>query len=167
MIGVGHESQGFYYLTKPSSPVDCISTESPSIFHNRLGHSSLSKLQKIVLRVFTISTLNCESCQLEKMSRTSFSKRVNNRTTSPFELVHNDVWGPCHVPSVFGFRYFVTFIDDYSRCTWVFLLKNRLELFPIFKDFYAEIHSQFNVSIRAFRSDNDREYFSALFFHGF
>ena len=45
----------------------------------------------------------------------------------------------------------------------MFLLNNSSELFTIFKDFCAEIQTQFNVSIRAFRSDNAREYFSAPF----
>ena len=65
--------------------------------------------------------------------------------------------------STLGFQYFVTFIDDYSRCTWLFLMKNRAELYSIFQKFYAEILTQFNISIRVLRSDNAREYFSAPF----
>ena len=72
---------------------------------------------------------------------------LNNRTKSPFELVHIDVWGPCRTASTLGFQYFVTFIDDYSRCTWLFLKKNRAELYSIFQKFYAEILTQFNISI--------------------
>ena len=51
----------------------------------------------------------------------------------------------------------------YSRCTWLFLMKNRAELYSIFQKFYAEILTQFNISIRVLRSDNAREYFSAPF----
>ncbi|RVW90087.1 Retrovirus-related Pol polyprotein from transposon TNT 1-94 [Vitis vinifera] len=65
----------------------------------------------------TLSSLPCESCQLGKHTRVSFPKRLNNRAKSPFELVHTDVWGPCRTASTLGFQYFVTFIDDYSRCT--------------------------------------------------
>ncbi|RVW16435.1 Retrovirus-related Pol polyprotein from transposon RE1 [Vitis vinifera] len=64
----------------------------------------------------TLSSLPCESCQLGKHTRVSFPKRLNNRAKSPFELVHTDVWGPCRTASTLGFQYFVTFIDDYSRC---------------------------------------------------
>ncbi|RVW78786.1 Retrovirus-related Pol polyprotein from transposon TNT 1-94 [Vitis vinifera] len=59
-------------------------------------------------------------CQLGKHTRVSFPKRLNNRAKSPFELVHTDVWGPCRTASTLGFQYFVTFIDDYSRCTCPF-----------------------------------------------
>ena len=162
-IGIGRESQGLYHLTSDSSPAVCISTDAPLLIHNRLGHPSLSKFQKMVPRFSTLSSLPCESCQLGKHTRVSFPKRLNNRAKSPFELVHTDVWGPCRTASTLGFQYFVTFIDDYSRCTWLFLMKNRAELFSIFQKFYAEIQTQFNISIRVLRSDNAREYFSAPF----
>ncbi|RVX10299.1 Retrovirus-related Pol polyprotein from transposon TNT 1-94 [Vitis vinifera] len=83
----------------------------------RLGHPSLSKFQKMVPSFSSLSSLACESCQLGKHTRVSFPKRLNNRAKSPFELVHTDVWGPCRTASTLGFQYFVTFIDDYSRCT--------------------------------------------------
>ncbi|RVX18783.1 Retrovirus-related Pol polyprotein from transposon TNT 1-94 [Vitis vinifera] len=162
-IGIGRESQGLYHLTSDSSPAVCISTDAPLLIHNRLGHPSLSKFQKMVPRFSTLSSLPCESCQLGKHTRVSFPKRLNNRAKSPFELVHTDVWGPCRTASTLGFQYFVTFIDDYSRCTWLFLMKNRAELFSIFQKFYTEIQTQFNISIRVLRSDNAREYFSAQF----
>ncbi|RVW86785.1 Retrovirus-related Pol polyprotein from transposon TNT 1-94 [Vitis vinifera] len=116
-IGIGHESQGLYHLTSDSSPAVCISTDAPLLIHSRLGHPSLSKFQKMVPRFSTLSSLSCESCQLGKHTRVSFPKRLNNRAKSPFELVHTDVWGPCRTASTLGFQYFVTFIDDYSRCT--------------------------------------------------
>ncbi|RVW98549.1 Retrovirus-related Pol polyprotein from transposon RE1 [Vitis vinifera] len=116
-IGIGRESQGLYHLTSDSSAAVCISTDAPLLIHNRLGHPSLSKFQKMVPRFSTLSSLPCESCQLGKHTRVSFPKRLNNRAKSPFELVHTDVWGPCRTASTLGFQYFVTFIDDYSRCT--------------------------------------------------
>ena len=88
---------------------------------------------------------------------------MNNRAKSHFELVHTDVWGPCRTASTLGFQYFATFIDDYSQCTWLFLMKNRDELYSIFQKFYVEILTQFNIFIRVLRSNNAREYFSAPF----
>ncbi|RVW60653.1 Retrovirus-related Pol polyprotein from transposon TNT 1-94 [Vitis vinifera] len=51
-IGIGRESQGLYHLTSDSSPAVCISTDAPLLIHNRLGHPSLSKFQKMVPRFF-------------------------------------------------------------------------------------------------------------------
>ncbi|RVW70458.1 Retrovirus-related Pol polyprotein from transposon RE2 [Vitis vinifera] len=107
-IGIGRESQGLYHLTSDSSVAVCISTYAPLLIHNRLGHPSLSKFQKMVPRFSTLSSLPCESCQLGKHTRVSFPKRLNNRAKSPFELVHTDVWGPCWTASTLGFQYFVT-----------------------------------------------------------
>ncbi|RVW82270.1 Retrovirus-related Pol polyprotein from transposon RE1 [Vitis vinifera] len=61
----------------------------------RLGYPSLSKFQKMIPSFSSLSSLACEFCQLGKHTRVSFSKRLNNRAKSPFELVHIDVWGPC------------------------------------------------------------------------
>ena len=111
----------------------------------------------------SLSLLECESYQLGKHTRVLFPKRLDPGTKSPFELVHTDVWGPSRSTSTLRFRYFVTFIDDYSRCTWLFLMKTRVELFSIFQKFHAEIRTQFNTSIRILRSDNTIEYFSTPF----
>ena len=89
--------------------------------------------------------------------------RVNKRAASPFELVHSDVWGPCHIESKSGFKYFVTFVDDYSRTTWLYLMKNRSEVLSHFSHFCSEIQTQFGVSICTLRSDNLRNTFPQTF----
>ena len=88
-----------------------------------------------------------------------FAPRHESRVSSPFHLVHFDIWGPINTPSLLGFRYFVIFVDDYSRVTYLYLTKERSELYSIFKSFYMEIKTQVNASLRIFRSDNAREYF--------
>ena len=110
-----------------------------------------------------MSSLDCESCQFAKHHHISSSLRVNKRANAPFALVHSDVWGSCPVTSKTGFRYFVTFVDDYSRMTWLYLMKSRSELFSNFSAFCAEIHTQFNVPIQILRSDNAKEYMSETF----
>ena len=93
------------------------------LIHNRLGHTNISKFRVMVPRFSSLSSIECESCQLGKHTRVSFPKRLDQWTKSPFELVHTDVCGLSRTESTLGFRYFVTFIDDYSRCTWLFLMK--------------------------------------------
>ena len=62
-----------------------------------------------------------------------------------------------------GFRYFVKFVYDYSRTTWLYLMKNRSYLFSHFRAFCVEIHTQFHVSIQNLRIDNAKEYMSEQF----
>uniref|UniRef100_A0A0V0HLH7 Putative ovule protein n=2 Tax=Solanum chacoense TaxID=4108 RepID=A0A0V0HLH7_SOLCH len=64
MIGTRHESQGLYYLTSSNSITSCPFTHPPNLFHKHLGHPILSKLQKMVPILSSLSTLDCESCQL-------------------------------------------------------------------------------------------------------
>ena len=116
-IGIGHESQGLFHLSSPLCSSTCTSTQASLFLHSCLGHSSLSKFRKLVPHFFSLSSLECESCQLGKHTRVSFPKCLDPRTKSPFELVHTDVWDPSRFVSTLGFRYCVTFIDDYSRCT--------------------------------------------------
>ena len=60
-------------------------------------------------------------------------------------------------------KYFVTFIDDYSRFTWIYFLHSKDEVFSVFKIFHAHIQNQFSAQIKILRSDNGGEYMSHLF----
>jgi len=84
-----------------------------------------------------------------------------------FELVHFDVWGPAPLISYNGFKYFVIFIDDFSRTAWLYILKSKDEVFNCFEEFVNRIQTQYNEKIKNFRSDNGTEFvnnkFSNLF----
>ena len=123
-IGIEHESQGLFHLSSPLYSTACTSTKAHLFLHSRLGHSSLSKFQKLVPHFYSLSSLECESCLLGKHTCVLFPKRLDPRTKSHFEFVHTNVLGPSRSTSTLGFRYFVTFIDDYSRCTWFFFNEN-------------------------------------------
>ena len=133
------------------------------LIHSRLGHQNVSKFRIMVSCFSSLSSIEYESSQLVKYTRFPFPKRLDQRTKSPFELVYIDVWGPSLTKSTLGFWYFITFIDDHSRCTWLFLRKTRAELFSIFQKFHAEVRTQFNTSIRILQSDNVKEYLSGSF----
>ena len=98
-----------------SKSIACFGVVTPFDLHCRLGHPSLPLLKKPYPQFSSLSSLNCESCQYAKLHRVHLSPRVNKRASAPFELVHLDVWGPCPVVFPTGFRYFFTFVDDYSE----------------------------------------------------
>ena len=163
-ISRGHESGGIYILdpTVPR-PIACSRVTTTFETHCQLGHLSLPLLKKLCLRFSSFLFLDCESCQFAKHPRLSYSPRVNKRACAPFELFHSDVCGPCPVVSPIGFRYFVTFVDDYSRTTWLYLMKNCSKLFSHFRAFCAKIHTQFHLYVQNLRSDNAKEYVSKQF----
>jgi transposase InsO family protein len=88
----------------------------------------------------------------------STSKAINH-----FELIHSDVWGPSPIISTSRFRYFITFIDDCTRFTWVYLLRKKSDVFQVFKYFVAMIENQFQKTIKVLRSDSGGEYTSNEF----
>ena len=118
IIGQGCEFGGLYILeTKMSKSVACSGIVTPFELHCRLGHPSLFLLKKLYPQFSSLSSLNCDSCQYAKLHCVHLSPRVNKRASAPFELVHFNVWGPYPVMPLIGFKYFVTFIDDFSYVT--------------------------------------------------
>ena len=79
-------------------------------------------------------------------------------STDIFDLIHSDVWGPSPVSSIGESRYFVVFVDDYSRYSWIFLMKHRSELLQVYSNFAKMVETQFSKRIKIFRSDNALEY---------
>jgi transposase InsO family protein len=103
----------------------------------------------------------CKGCALGKNVKKSFSSS-NNRSKEIQDLIHSDVCGPMLVKSLRGSLYYVIFIDDYSRKTWLYLLKTKDEVFSKFQEFKAEIENT-NKKIKTLRTDNGGEYTSKKF----
>jgi transposase InsO family protein len=78
-------------------------------------------------------------------------------------LIHSDVWGPAQNVSLGGSRYFVSFIDDYTRHTWIYLIKRKSEVFDRFRDLKGFVENEPGRKIRCLRSDSGKEYFSGQF----
>ena len=92
IIGRGRESKGLYIPeTKVSNLVACSGVVTPFELRCRLGHHSFSLLKKLYLQCYSLSSLNCESCQYVKLHQVHLSPRINKRVSAPFESVHYDV----------------------------------------------------------------------------
>ena len=81
------------------------------------------------------------------------------------DLIHSDLCGPMSVVSLREFEYYVTFIDDRSRKTWIYFLKSKKskEVLQRFQEFKALVENQTGRKIRALRSNNGGEYTSKEF----
>ena len=91
----------------------------------------------------------CEGCILGKQHRESFPSGKCIRAKAPLEIVHSDVCGPMQTPSLVGSQYFLTFIDDFIRKTWVYSLKNKSEVFEKFRNFKALVEKQSGLQIQS------------------
>jgi len=127
-----------------SFPISCYSIDTCSfnvelsdtwLWHKRFGHYNLSSLvymqsKGMVLEVPKIDMCRdvCESCQFGKMHRRSFPKGSLWRAKEKLELVHTDLCGPMRTASLSGNKYFVLFVDDLTRMTWVYFLSSKLNI---------------------------------------
>ena len=108
----------------------CSHDEVRNIWHERFGHPNYRSLQNLCKRkmVICLSIDSCRDglysrCVLRKNNHESFDKHASWHASTPLQLMHNDLCGPLPTVSFSGFKYFITFIDYYSRCTWVYFLK--------------------------------------------
>ncbi|KAL5845744.1 hypothetical protein ACOSQ3_009268 [Xanthoceras sorbifolium] len=134
---------------------------SDSLWHKRLGHptSSIvhSVLNKCNIPFSKSTTLLCDACQVSKSHKLPFSSSQTTYT-QPLQLIVADVWGPAPILSSNGFKYYVSFLDAYSRYTWVYLLKAKSEVYHVFLKFKTQVELQFSHKILTLQSDCGKEF---------
>ena len=150
IIGRGIERGGLYYVDEASQKGQTsFAHGSPNyqlwMWHKHLGHSSMGYLKRLFPSLHSCKNLfTCEACVLAKSHKHSFFPNLS-RTHKPFVLIHYDVWGLAPVFNSRGFSYFVLFVDDCTRMSWVYLLKHKSEVFEVFVTFYNMIVTQFQT----------------------
>ena len=167
MIGYAKVEHGLYVLEGPgisplpSASINSAATSNIDVWHCRLGHLSSSKLS-VLNKMYTyiphsLIDTPCSICPVAKQKKNSFPIS-NTVSTCAFQLVHMDIWGPISVTSIYGHKYFLTLVDDYSKHTWLFLLKQKSEVKNLIVSFIALVETQFNSKIQKLRSDNGPEF---------
>ncbi|XP_043806668.1 uncharacterized protein LOC122721806 [Manihot esculenta] len=162
VLGRGTEKDGLYYVEEVSSTRSAhlaqgSSTRQLWLWHRRYGHPSSDYLRTLFPEFKSIDIPVCTSCVLAKSHKSTYHISTNKSDT-PFSIIHSDVWGPAPESVSPDYRYFVTFIDDCTRVTWVYLLKQKSEVAEKFCDFFRMIKTQFHRTIQVLRSDNGGEF---------
>ncbi|CAH9127240.1 unnamed protein product [Cuscuta epithymum] len=140
--------------------------ESPDLWHYRLGHFPYTKFKMLsdcIVDNNGTSTAPCDICHFAKQKRLPFNNS-DSYANSAFDLIHMDVWGPYRVTSYSGFKYFLTIVDDHTRCTWVFMLKTKSEVKFHMINFHKMIETQFHKRIKCIRTDNGTEFIFPEFY---
>ena len=189
MIGMGKQQNGLYLLDSSPNSTHVVATNVPEsslhrylyslsfvkhsnsnfhVWHCRLGHPSLSRMSFLSSIVPNVShsctnAHTCTVCPLAKQKRLPFPNN-NHLSSTSFELLHVDIWGPYHVPTIEGYKYFLTLVDDCTRTTWIYLMKSKSDTRPLLISFITMIQNQFNTMLKHIRSDNGQEFHMPAFF---
>ncbi|KAM3013444.1 hypothetical protein FF2_026299 [Malus domestica] len=170
MIGTGTEQRGLYYLDNVTktrcNSVSVVTLSASQLWHQRLGHLSNKTLRAIspCIKILNFCSIDdCLICPLAKQTRAPFPLSSIN-TKAPFELIHVDIWGGYHVPTITGAQYFLTIVDDFTRCTWVYLMNHKSDARSYLITFIHLVETQFSTRVKVLRSDNGPEFFMTHFF---
>ncbi|KAM1349257.1 hypothetical protein ACFX2F_003353 [Malus domestica] len=175
MLFKGPVQHGFYqFQTLNSALVNAShlafaasANASRDFLNQRLGHPSPKIINKLTSEsCISVSGNNhptfCNGCALSKSSKLPFVS-VLSRTSKPLELLHTDVWGPTSVSSVHHHKYYVIFVDDFTKYCWFFPLQYKSDVFSTFVKFKAHVENMLCSKIQTLRSDSGGEYLSSQF----
>ncbi|XP_073816655.1 ecdysteroid phosphate phosphatase isoform X1 [Musca autumnalis] len=137
------------------------------LWHKRYGHLNANDMQKLLngglvrgmfFEAKDIENLSCTTCSMCKITSQPFTSYGNSFSKHPLELVHTDICGPMRVRSEGGSRYFISFIDDFSRFITVYFLKRKSDALQVFKRYKSNVEKQTGYVLKTLRSDNGTEY---------
>ena len=149
----------FSFINSINSCNSAYVIDSTGLWHSRLGQPSFQRLailQNLVPDVINCSnnkSFDCPIRPIAKQKRLPFQSFVHV-SNSCFDLIHVDIWGPYSTPSLNGSKYFFTVVDDFSRCTWTFLMSHKSDVSHLIHSFYNLVVNQFHKTIKIIRSDN-------------
>ena len=140
------------------------------LWHRRFGHLSYKGLKTLQtksmvrgLPSFPEGEIVCTNCLKGKQHRDVIPRRSTWRASEKLELVHADICGPISPFSEGNKRYFICFIDDYSRKAWVYFLTCKSDALTTFKLFKALVEKETGLSIKCLRTDRGGEFTSDEF----
>ena len=136
------------------------------LWHQRLGHANHKQLSKITKLDVVVGLPKfgkfqktiCGPCQMGKQTRSLHPKVNQMMTKRPLELLHVYLMGLTCTESLGGKRYILVMVDDFSRFTWVELLREKLEVAKRIKKPCIRLQVEKNSSIARLRSDQGKEF---------
>jgi hypothetical protein len=131
------------------------------LWHRRMGHIHFDNLVKFIKseairempQIMKPTNTLCKHCQQGKKTKTKFKSKEYSRTR-PLEIVHTDLVGPTTTKGLKGEKYFMLLVDDYTRMTVVFFLRNKSESFENFKVYKEMVENEMDSKIKCLRFYN-------------
>ena len=132
-----------------------------------LNYNDLMFLQRKTMvegfRIVKNDHFPCKACAIGKKHREEFPIHTEKKQTNILELIHTDVCGPMQTRSLGGASYFLIFVDDRYRYTWVYFIRIKSDVFEYFKEFITMTEKNTGKCIKVLRSDQGGHYKSSSF----
>ncbi|KAK1685960.1 hypothetical protein QYE76_046808, partial [Lolium multiflorum] len=172
LVLVGYVENNLYVvdLSKESpSPSTCLMAAKHDegwLWHRRLGHVNMRNLKQLLKGEHIVGLTGisfekdcvCSACVAGKQLKKKHPIKSIVTTSRPLELLHLDLFGPSHYDTLGGSKYGLVIVDDYSRYSWVFLLRSKDETHREFITFAKKAQRMYESKIKAIRTDNGTEF---------
>ena len=134
-------------------------------WHRKLGHIGMTSLDKLrsMVKGLNIGKIHCDEtevcdiCLKAKQVRKPFNS-IRSRAKRPLEIIHSDLCGPIDPFTYDNRRYILTFLDDYTHFSYVYLLRNKYEVKDYIKEYVNEVENLMNRKVSKLRCDNGGEF---------
>lgn len=157
-------------LSDSSNCLQATAQNLAHLWHCRFGHLNSKGLRTLYyknmvrgLPLLQASTRVCSDCMVGKQRRDSIPKKTMWRASQKLGLIHADICGPISPTSNSNKRYLLSFIDDFSRKMWIYLLEEKSEAFTMFKYFKSFVEKEAGSFILCLRTDRGGEFTSHQF----
>ena len=136
------------------------------LWHNRLGHVNEQQLKELLKHADGINfnkndkLSKCSVCIEGKLTRSRkyYENKTKIKTKQILERIHTDLCGKLPVPTNQGYEYFVSYIDDYSRFSNIYLLKRKCDQFETLRNYIAKVELKTGNKVKIIRCDGGGEY---------
>lgn len=117
--------------------------------------------RKLLPELTNVSPPLFEHCTISKQHRLKFNTTIS-KSKNILDLIYSDVWQAL-VSSLGEARYFISFIDDFSKRCWVYPIKKKSDVFPVFKRFKTHVELESGKRIKCVSLDNGEKYTGVKF----
>ena len=156
------------YGLVPDVDIVCNSVRLPNedLWHQRMRHASYKHLSIVskhetvlgIPKLSRISNVMCGPCQLGKQTKTKHPSTQTSATSRPLELLHLDLMGPTRTESLGGKRYIMVVVDDFTRYTWIILLRSKSDAHEHIETLCTRLQNKKNLKIDRIRSNHGKEF---------
>ena len=143
-----------------------IRLSNENLWHQKMGHASYKHLSIIskhesvlgIPKNSKVSNVVCGPCQLGKQTKAKHPRTQTSATSRPLELLHLDLMGPTRIESLGGKRYIMVVVDDFTKYTWVILLRSKSDVLEHIEALYTRLQNEKNMKIVWIHNDHGKEF---------